>query len=85
MLAAMRRASSPVSSLAAASAYARPHVWVTMTEELLYAPDGSVTGRAPCLDLRRYVLCFRHAGLEQKTKATCTRKELAPLAKVNIE
>jgi hypothetical protein len=23
---------------------AHPHVWVTMTEELLYAPDGSVTG-----------------------------------------
>src|SRR5205823_2041116 len=26
-------------SLAAAPAQAHPHVWVTMTEELLYAPD----------------------------------------------
>jgi ABC-type uncharacterized transport system substrate-binding protein len=25
-------------------ARAHPHVWVTMTSELLYAPDGSVTG-----------------------------------------
>ena len=25
-------------------AEAHPHVWVTMTEELVYAPDGSVTG-----------------------------------------
>jgi ABC-type uncharacterized transport system substrate-binding protein len=30
--------------LAAGPTQAHPHVWVTMTEELLYAPDGSVTG-----------------------------------------
>ena len=30
--------------VAGGSAAAHPHVWVTMTEELLYAPDGSVTG-----------------------------------------
>ncbi len=29
---------------ATGSAHAHPHVWVTMTEEILYAPDGSVTG-----------------------------------------
>ena len=27
-----------------ASASAHPHVWVTVTSELIFAPDGSVTG-----------------------------------------
>ena len=34
--------------LAAGAAHAHPHVWVTMTEELLYAPDGSVIMGNPC-------------------------------------
>ena len=29
---------------ATGGAQAHPHVWVTMTEEILYASDGSVTG-----------------------------------------
>jgi ABC-type uncharacterized transport system substrate-binding protein len=28
----------------AAKAVAHPHVWVTMHSEVVYAPDGSVTG-----------------------------------------
>ena len=31
-------------SLAAGAARAHPHVWITATRELLYAPDGSITG-----------------------------------------
>ena len=30
--------------LAADAATAHPHVWVTMRSELVYAPDGAVTG-----------------------------------------
>src|SRR4249920_456093 len=30
--------------LIAAPAHAHPHVWVTMHSELVYAPDGSITG-----------------------------------------
>jgi ABC-type uncharacterized transport system substrate-binding protein len=71
--------------LAAASAHAHPHVWVTMTEELLYAPDGSVTGVHHAWTFDDMFSAFATQGLEQKTKGTFTREELAPLAKVNIE
>jgi ABC-type uncharacterized transport system substrate-binding protein len=30
--------------LTAVPAFAHPHVWVTMKEELLYGPDGALTG-----------------------------------------
>ena len=71
--------------LTAASAHAHPHVWVTMTEELLYAPDGSVTGVRHAWTFDDMFSAFATQGLEQKTKGTFTREELAPLAKVNIE
>jgi ABC-type uncharacterized transport system substrate-binding protein len=66
-------------------ARAHPHVWVTMTEELLYAPDGSVTGVRHAWTFDDMFSAFATQGLEQKTKGTFTREELAPLAKVNVE
>ena len=71
--------------LTAASAHAHPHVWVTMTEELLYAPDGSVTGVRHAWTFDDMFSTFATQGLEQKTKGAFTREELAPLAKVNVE
>jgi len=73
--------------LAAAPEIARahPHVWVTMTEELIYAPDGSVTGVRHAWTFDDMFSAFATQGLEQKTKGTFTREELAPLAKVNVE
>ena len=64
---------------------AHPHVWVTMTEELLYAPDGSVTGVRHTWTFDDVFSAFAIQGLEHKTKDTFTREELAPLAKVNVE
>jgi len=64
---------------------AHPHVWVTMTEELLYAPDGSVTGVRHAWTFDDMFSAFAIQGLEHKTKDTFTREELAPLAKVNVE
>jgi ABC-type uncharacterized transport system substrate-binding protein len=64
---------------------AHPHVWVTMTEELLYASDGSVTGVRHAWTFDDMFSAFATQGLEQKTKGTFTREELAPLAKVNVE
>ncbi len=64
---------------------AHPHVWVTMTEELLYAPDGSVTGVRHAWTFDDMFSTFATQGLEQKTKGQFTREELAPLAKVNVE
>jgi len=71
--------------LAAGAAQAHPHVWVTMTEELLYAPDGSVTGARHAWTFDDMFSTFAVQGLEQKTRGTFTREELAPLAQVNVE
>ena len=54
--------------LAADGADAHPHVWVTMTEELLYAPDGSVTGVRHAWTFDDMFSAFATQGLEQKTK-----------------
>jgi ABC-type uncharacterized transport system substrate-binding protein len=64
---------------------AHPHVWVTMTEELLYAPDGSVTGVRHAWTFDDMFSAFATEGIAQKRKGEFTRDELGPLAKVNIE
>jgi ABC-type uncharacterized transport system substrate-binding protein len=64
---------------------AHPHVWVTMIEELLYAPDGSVTGVRHAWTFDEMFSAFATQGIEQKTKGAFTREELDPLAKVNVE
>ena len=64
---------------------AHPHVWVTMTEELLYAPDGSVTGVRHAWTFDDMFSTFATQGIAQKTKGEFTREELGPLAKVNVE
>lgn len=69
----------------AGRADAHPHVWVTMTEELLYAPDGSVTGIHHAWTFDDMFSAFATQGIDQKTKGEFTRAELAPLAKVNVE
>jgi ABC-type uncharacterized transport system substrate-binding protein len=66
-------------------ASAHPHVWVTMTSEILYAPDGSVTGVRHAWTFDDMFSAFATQGLEQKTKGQFTREELASLAKVNVE
>ena len=71
--------------LAAGAAQAHPHVWVTMTEELLYAPDGSLIGVRHAWTFDDMFSTFAVQGLEQKTRGTFTREELAPLAQVNVE
>jgi ABC-type uncharacterized transport system substrate-binding protein len=70
---------------AAGGAEAHPHVWVTMTEELLYAPDGMVTGVRHAWTFDDMYSAFAIQGLESKTQGVFTREELKPLAKVNVE
>ena len=65
-------------------AQAHPHVWVTMKSELIYAPDGSVTGVRHAWTFDDMYSVFATQGLEQKTKGAFTREELAPLAEVNV-
>jgi len=69
----------------AAPARAHPHVWVTMRTELIYAPDGSITGVRHHWAFDDMFSAFATQGLDAKEKGKFTREELAPLAKVNVE
>src|SRR6478672_6559641 len=69
----------------AAPAWAHPHVWVTMHTELVYAPDGKITGIRHAWSFDDMFSTFATQGLESKEKGKFTREELAPLAKVNVE
>jgi ABC-type uncharacterized transport system substrate-binding protein len=66
-------------------ALAHPHVWVTMHTDLVYAPDGSITGVRHKWAFDDMFSAFATQGLESKEKGKFTRDELAPLAKVNID
>ena len=69
----------------AAPARAHPHVWVTMHAELVYAPDGAITGVRHTWAFDDMFSAFATQGLASKEKGKFTREELAPLAKVNVE
>jgi len=71
--------------LAAGAAQAHPHVWITATSELLYAPDGSITGVRHAWTFDDMFTAYAVQGLESRAKGTYTREELAPLAQTNVE
>ena len=64
---------------------AHPHIWVTMTEELVYSPDGSVTGLRQTWTFDDMFSVFVTQGIEQKTRGAFTPEELEPLAKTQVE
>lgn len=65
-------------------AQAHPHVWVTSQSELVYGPDGKVTGMRHAWTFDEMFSTFALQGLETKTKGVYTREELAPLAETNV-
>ena len=69
----------------ASPALAHPHVWVTMQAELVYAPDGSITGIRHAWTFDDVFSTYATQGLPQTTKGEFTREELAPLAKENVD
>ena len=66
------------------AARAHPHVWVTMKSELLYGPDGSVTGVRHAWAFDEMFSTFATQGIETKQKGVFTREDLRPLADVNV-
>jgi ABC-type uncharacterized transport system substrate-binding protein len=70
--------------LASAAAFGHPHVWVTMKSELVYGPDGTVTGVRHAWTFDDMFSVFATQGIEAKKKGEFTREELAPLAEVNV-
>jgi ABC-type uncharacterized transport system substrate-binding protein len=69
---------------AAAPASSHPHVWVTMKSELVFAPDGTITGVRHAWTFDDMFSAFATQGLEAKKKGEFTREELTPLAEVNV-
>jgi len=67
------------------TASAHPHVWITAVSELIYAPDGSLTGVRHAWTFDDMYSAYALQGIESKTKGVYTREELAPLAQVNAE
>src|ERR1700719_841289 len=66
-------------------AQAHPHVWITATSELIYAPDGSVTGVRHAWTFDDMFATYALQGMETKTKGVYSREELGPLAQTNVE
>ncbi len=71
--------------LGASGAHAHPHVWITSTSELIYAPDGTLTGVRHAWTFDEMFAAYALQGIETKTKGVYSRDELAPLAQTNAE
>lgn len=69
----------------ASAAHAHPHVWITAVSELLYAPDGTLTGVRHAWTFDDMFSTYALQGIETKKKGVYTREELAPLAQTNAE
>ncbi len=63
---------------------AHPHVWVAVRSEVVFAPDGRITGVRHTWEFDEMYSAFAVQGLGKDGKAP-TREELAPLAKTNVE
>ncbi|WP_312015205.1 DUF1007 family protein [Bradyrhizobium lablabi] len=72
-------------ALGAGAADAHPHVWITARSELIYAPDGTVTGVRHAWTFDDMFSTYALQGIEAKTKGAYSREELGPLAQTNVE
>jgi ABC-type uncharacterized transport system substrate-binding protein len=72
-------------ALGAAAAEAHPHVWISARSELIYAPDGTITGVRHAWTFDDMFSTYALQGIEAKTKGAYSREELAPLAQTNVE
>jgi ABC-type uncharacterized transport system substrate-binding protein len=67
------------------AAQAHPHVWITSVSELLYAPDGTLTGVRHAWTFDDMFSTYALQGIETRQKGVYTREELAGLAQTNAE
>ncbi|HEX7922758.1 MAG TPA: DUF1007 family protein, partial [Bradyrhizobium sp.] len=66
--------------LGTAAAEAHPHVWIVAKSELIYAPDGTITGVRHAWTFDDMFSTYALQGIETKVKGAYSREELAPLA-----
>ena len=71
-------------ALGARVAEAHPHVWITATSELIYAPDGSISGVRHAWTFDDMFSTYALQGIETKTKGVYSHEELAPLAQTDV-
>jgi ABC-type uncharacterized transport system substrate-binding protein len=74
-----------VLAISARPAAAHPHVWVTAASELIYDPDGSLTGIRHAWTFDDMFSTYALQGIAAKKKGAYTREELAPLAQTNMD
>ena len=72
-------------ALGAATAEAHPHVWITAKSEVVYAPDGAISGVRHAWTFDDMFSTYALQGIETKTKGVYSREQLAPLAQTNVE
>ena len=72
-------------ALGTGTAQAHPHVWITASSELIYAPDGAITGVRHAWTFDDMFSTYALQGMETRTKGAYSREELAPLAQTNVE
>jgi nickel/cobalt exporter len=68
-----------------APAFAHPHVWVQLSAEIIYAPDGSATGVRHVWLFDDMYSTFATEPIKPKVPGQFTREELAPLAQENVD
>ena len=74
-----------VLALGAGEAQAHPHVWITASSQVIYAPDGSMSGVRHAWTFDDMFSTYALQGIETKVKGVYSREELAPLAQTNVE
>src|SRR5436309_776280 len=74
-----------VITLGPSSVQAHPHVWITASSQLIYAPDGSLSGVRHAWTFDDMFSTYALQGIETKTKGVYSREELAALAQTNVE
>jgi ABC-type uncharacterized transport system substrate-binding protein len=67
------------------AAQAHPHVWITAKSEVIYAPDGSISGVRHAWTFDDMFSTYALQGIEAKTKGVYSREELSSLAQTNVE
>src|SRR5207248_10065013 len=72
-------------ALGAAAGDAHPHVWITAKSEVIYAPDGSISGVRHAWTFDDMFSTYALQGIEAKTKGAYSREELSSLAQTNVE
>ena len=72
-------------SAGVSSAQAHPHVWIVAKSELIYAPDGAITGVHHAWTFDDMFSSYALQGNETKKKGVYSREELGPLAQTNVE